>query len=67
MVDFGLSIRTKDRANTICGTPAYMAPEMIHPTEDGSEISYTNSVDLWGFGVLLCDMAGGHTPFDFGS
>lgn len=31
MIDFGFAIQTKGRATTVCGTPAYMAPELLLP------------------------------------
>jgi serine/threonine protein kinase len=60
--DFGfareLRAESGERAKTLCGTPEYMAPEMIrHRT------GYTTSVDWWAFGVLVFEMIGGRSPF----
>jgi protein kinase A len=42
---------------TNCGTPIYLAPEMLN----GSGASF--EIDIWSFGVLLTEIVSGKTPF----
>ncbi|XP_021947882.1 serine/threonine-protein kinase N isoform X4 [Folsomia candida] len=60
MADFGLckeQVGFGDRTNTFCGTPEFLAPEVL------TEPSYTRSVDWWGLGVLIYEMLVGESPF----
>lgn len=53
LADFGLAkyTDTKDlMSKTICGTPFYMAPELLIDGE------YNSKVDLWSFGVIMYEM-----------
>ncbi|EPQ50686.1 kinase-like protein [Gloeophyllum trabeum ATCC 11539] len=42
------------RAFSLCGTPGYVAPEMLR--EDCPEKGYTCSVDIWAFGIVLLEL-----------
>ena len=56
LTDFGLSTKEKT-SKSYCGTPEYLAPEIIEGTP------YGESVDLWCFGCLLYEMLNGKPPF----
>ncbi|KAL3478941.1 hypothetical protein BJX99DRAFT_93640 [Aspergillus californicus] len=62
--DFGLAamiISEKDekRRKTLCGTPNYIAPEVL----DRSKGGHTQKVDIWSLGVICFAMLTGYPPF----
>ncbi|KAJ0001510.1 hypothetical protein NQD34_006530 [Periophthalmus magnuspinnatus] len=61
IADFGLCkegcMGYGDRTSTFCGTPEFLAPEVLTDT------SYTRAVDWWGLGVLIYEMLVGESPF----
>jgi serine/threonine protein kinase len=61
ITDFGL-VKTEmagaaAKTGTFCGTPDYIAPEMLQG------LPYTRAVDWWSYGILVYEMLCGMTPF----
>ncbi|CAB4257077.1 similar to Saccharomyces cerevisiae YDL101C DUN1 Cell-cycle checkpoint serine- threonine kinase required for DNA damage-induced transcription of certain target genes [Maudiozyma barnettii] len=59
IADFGLAKFTGEMqfTNTLCGTPSYVAPEVLTKT------GYTSKVDMWSAGVILYVCLCGFPPF----
>lgn len=58
LVDFGLAKLLRFRTFTLCGTPCYIAPEMLRGVGHG------RGVDWWTLGILIFELLSGYTPFD---
>jgi serine/threonine protein kinase len=58
LADFGFATEAKKPMRELCGTPAYVAPEIIKETPYGLE------VDMWSCGVIVFILLGGYPPFD---
>jgi len=59
LIDFGMAkiISNDEKATSFCGTPEYLAPEII--TGEG----HNRAADWWSFGILIFEMLCGIPPF----
>ena len=67
IIDFGFSLKSKDIIDLVehnalvhnfCGTPTYMAPEVVTKVPHNPFLA-----DRWSLGILLYSMLNGHCPF----
>ncbi|XP_032497335.1 serine/threonine-protein kinase 33 isoform X2 [Phocoena sinus] len=61
VTDFGLAVKKQGRSEamlqTTCGTPIYMAPEVINAHD------YSQQCDIWSIGVIMYILLCGEAPF----
>jgi serine/threonine-protein kinase ULK/ATG1 len=59
ITDFGFakSVNSSDISETFCGSPLYMAPEIL------TYQKYNHNADLWSVGVILYELLTGETPY----
>lgn len=61
IADFGFAkkVTKKKCLSTLCGTPAYVAPEVLDLNSKG----YDERADMWSVGVVIFVLLGGYPPF----
>ena len=61
--DFGFAkaknLPGENRVLSICGTPAYMAPDLVV----GKDTHYKDKFDIWALGAIFCELLVGIPPF----
>lgn len=55
--NFARKMLEMDMCQTLCGSPLYMAPEILNSQP------YTNKSDLWSVGIIMYQMVYGRTPY----
>ena len=59
--DFGLAcvIIDEEKRNTMCGTPNYLAPEILAGVE-----GHSYEVDVWALGIIIFTLLVGKPPYE---
>jgi cGMP-dependent protein kinase len=57
LVDFGFAKVITSKSYTLCGTPEYLAPELVLGR------GHNKAVDYWAFGIMVYEMQAGFSPF----
>uniref|UniRef100_A0A8D1NFQ0 Phosphorylase kinase catalytic subunit gamma 1 n=1 Tax=Sus scrofa TaxID=9823 RepID=A0A8D1NFQ0_PIG len=65
LTDFGFSCQLKpgEKLREVCGTPSYLAPEIIECSMNDDHPGYGKEVDMWSTGVIMYTLLAGSPPF----
>uniref|UniRef100_A0A3B4ZIP9 phosphorylase kinase n=1 Tax=Stegastes partitus TaxID=144197 RepID=A0A3B4ZIP9_9TELE len=65
LTDFGFAVQIKpgQKLKEVCGTPGYLAPEIIECSMDAGNAGYGTAVDIWSAGVIMYTLLAGSPPF----
>ncbi|XP_023591089.1 phosphorylase b kinase gamma catalytic chain, skeletal muscle/heart isoform isoform X1 [Trichechus manatus latirostris] len=65
LTDFGFSCQLEpgERLREVCGTPSYLAPEIIECSMNDNHPGYGKEVDMWSTGVIMYTLLAGSPPF----
>ncbi|TNN01874.1 hypothetical protein fugu_011256 [Takifugu bimaculatus] len=65
LTDFGFSVQINpgQTLKEVCGTPGYLAPEIIECSMDAGHKGYGTAVDIWSSGVIMYTLLAGSPPF----
>ncbi|XP_011794023.1 phosphorylase b kinase gamma catalytic chain, skeletal muscle/heart isoform [Piliocolobus tephrosceles] len=65
LTDFGFSCQLEpgERLREVCGTPSYLAPEIIECSMNEDHPGYGKEVDMWSTGVIMYTLLAGSPPF----
>lgn len=65
LTDFGFAIRIKkgETLSELCGTPGYLAPELLKASMYENAPGYGKEVDIWACGVIMYTLLVGFPPF----
>ncbi|XP_027718326.1 phosphorylase b kinase gamma catalytic chain, skeletal muscle/heart isoform [Vombatus ursinus] len=65
LTDFGFSCQLDpgEKLREVCGTPSYLAPEILECSMNDSHPGYGKEVDMWSTGVIMYTLLAGSPPF----
>ncbi|XP_013969618.1 phosphorylase b kinase gamma catalytic chain, skeletal muscle/heart isoform isoform X3 [Canis lupus baileyi] len=65
LTDFGFSCQLEpgEKLREVCGTPSYLAPEIIECSMNDDHPGYGKEVDMWSIGVIMYTLLAGSPPF----